>query len=727
MSQAARKYMAALIVAVAGYPVSPTQGATALEEIVVTAQRREQSPQDVPISLTVFSTKQLKELGVDSTIDLAGFTPGLTIGQNTGDGDFAFVSLRGVTMRDFADTNESPSAVYLNEFYKANLMGLDQQIFDISRVEVLRGPQGTLYGRNTTGGLIHYVANAPTRQLDGYVDLTVGDFSQFKVEGALSGPISEAFSARLSVLHNEHDGWLDNVFAGNDDGNALDATSVRGQLLFNPSDNAEFLLLAQYAYNDNEAGNMFPHVAVTQDPVTGLAVPNPGGAGFAGYIEATPNNPRDTNSNRDIALKTDQFTAIGLGKWHFGDLELVSVTGYEETSKDGMSDSDGTPFNLGTEVHPRAYQFSQEFRLSGSTEKMEWLTGLYYFTYDIHGMQRRCRPGTCDVLRDPVLYDLETESWAAFVNVDFALTSKVGLTTGLRYTQEDKDYELNNMDFGFVFSQATVGDLAKQDDDNLSFNVRLNWKPSDNFLTYAGVARGFKAGTFNVGFTPIATDAIPVDPEELTSYEVGIKSSNTNDTLQVNGAVFYYDYKDSQAFQFDGQTLSATTFNRDAKISGAELEVIAVPVTGLSLRLAVTYLEDATLKDVELPGPTFSGLPPIDTRMPLTPEWDIGALIRYEFGVPWGGRLALQGAATYLSEQFFDAFNSPSHLESSYTTVDARLSWYSDNDKWEVSVFADNLTDEEYRTYAFDLAFLGFATDVYGKPRWVGGLISYSW
>ncbi len=270
-------------------------------------------------------------------------------------------------------------------------------------------------------------------------------------------------------------------------------------------------------------------------------------------------------------------------------------------------------------------------------------------------MQRRCRPGTCDVLRDPVLYDLETESWAAFVNVDFALTSKVGLTTGLRYTQEDKDYELNNMDFGFVFSQATVGDLAKQDDDNLSFNVRLNWKPSDNFLTYAGVARGFKAGTFNVGFTPIATDAIPVDPEELTSYEVGIKSSNTNDTLQVNGAVFY-DYKDSQAFQFDGQTLSATTFNRDAKISGAELEVIAVPVTGLSLRLAVTYLEDATLKDVELPGPTFSGLPPIDTRMPLTPEWDIGALIRYEFGVPWGGRLALQGAATYLSEQFFDAF-----------------------------------------------------------------------
>ncbi len=257
--------------------------------------------------------------------------------------------------------------------------------------------------------------------------------------------------------------------------------------------------------------------------------------------------------------------------------------------------------------------------------------------------------------------------------------------------------------------------------------MRLNWTPSDNVLTYAGVARGYKAGTFNVGFTPIATDAIPVDPEELTSYEVGLKSSNSNDTLQVNGAVFYYDYQDSQAFQFDGQTLSATTFNRDAEITGAELEVTARPTTRLSLRLALTYLDDATLKDVELPGPGFAGLPPTDTRMPLTPEWDVAGLVRYEFGVPWGGRLALQAAANYLSEQFFDAFNSPSHLESSYTTVDARVSWYSEDDKWKVSVFAENLTDEEYRTYAFDLAFLGFATDVYGKPRWVGGTVSYNW
>ncbi|MGQ0569951.1 MAG: TonB-dependent receptor, partial [Armatimonadota bacterium] len=482
MSQPPRRYLGALAFSLAAASLSHAQQPADVEEILVTAQKREQSAQDVPISISVFSAEQLSQLGIESTVELAAFTPGLTIGQNTGDGDFAFISLRGVTVRDFADTNESPSAVYLNEFYKANLIGLDQQVFDIQRVEVLRGPQGTLYGRNATGGLIHYVAAAPTREADAYASLLVGERSRYRFEGALSGPMGDTLSARLSVLHHEHDGWVENIFPGGEDGNALDATSVRGQLLVSPSDRSTFSLLAQYSTNDNEAGNMFQHVPVTVDPVTGLAVPNPGGAGFAGYIEPTPNDPRDTNSDRDIALETEQFTAIGRGEWQFSNFDVVSITGYEDTTKDGSSDSDATPFVRGTEVHPRADQFSQEIRLSGEREALAWVAGLYYFDYDIEGSQRRCRPASCNVLRNPVLYDLQTESWAAFGNVDFEFTPTLGLTTGVRYTQEKKEYELNNTDFGVVFSQATVGDLAKQDDDDVSFNVRLNWAPSDDGL-----------------------------------------------------------------------------------------------------------------------------------------------------------------------------------------------------------------------------------------------------
>ena len=272
----------------------------------------------------------------------------------------------------------------------------------------------------------------------------------------------------------------------------------------------------------------------------------------------------------------------------------------------------------------------------------------------------------------------------------------------------------------------TVGDQATRNDNNVSFNARLNWTPKQDLLVYGGVARGYKAGTFNVGFTPISFDAIPVKPEKLTSYEGGFKSTLIEDRLRINGAVFYYDYKDSQAFQFDGRTLSSTAFNRDARVIGGELELAASPTDNFDMLFNISYL-DAILKDVERPGPFFTGLPPVDTVMPLSPKWDLSILARYQWPVPWGGHMALQGSVTYNSKQYFDAYNSPSHLEDGYAVGNARLSWYSEDEKWEVSVFAENITDTIYRTYAFDLAFLGFATDIYGKPRWVGGTIAYNW
>jgi iron complex outermembrane receptor protein len=715
-----------LMLSVLGYACLPAVWANVLEEVVVTAQKRQESLQDVPISVTAFTGKDIEQLGFNSTIDLAAFTPGMTIGQNTGEGDFPFISLRGVTLRDFADTNESPVAVYLDEFYKANLMGLDQQIFDIQRVEVLRGPQGTLYGRNATGGLIHYVTRKPTQTFEGYGRFTVGEYDQYKFEGAVGGPMIDTLAGRLSVLYHKHSGYTENIFPGNSDGNALDAISVRGQLLYTPIEDLSVSVLLQRSANDNDAGNMFPSVPVTEDPVTGLAVPNPGGPGYMGYIEATPNNPRDTNSDRDIYLRTEQYTAIGHVEWNVNDIQIVSVTGYEKTTKDSTADSDGTPFARGTEYHPNGEQISQELRISGETGRIKWLGGFYYIDYDVDGYQSRCSPGTCDTQRAPVIYSLKTSSWALFGNVDFQLMSRLSLTTGVRYTEEDKKYFLDNQDFGFIFSEATVDGLATRNDNNVSFNVRLNWTPADDLLVYGGVSRGYKAGTFNVGFTPISFDAIPVKPEKLTSYEGGIKSTLMEEKLRVNGAVYYYDYKNSQAFQFDGQTLSSTAFNRDAEVYGAELEVAASLTDNFDMLFNVSYL-DATLKDVERPGPFFTGLPPVDTVMPLAPKWNLSALARYTWSVPWGGHMALQGSVTYNSKQYFDAFNSPSHLEGGYAVGNARLSWYSEDEKWEVTVFAENITDTVYRTYAFDLAFLGFATDIYGKPRWVGGTIAYNW
>lgn len=700
--------------------------AQVLEEITVTAQKRSQSAQDVPISISAFSGNQVRELGIDSTLDLALYTPGLTMGQNSGDGDFPFISLRGVSQRDFSDINESPSAVYVDDFYKANLIGLDQQIFDIERVEVLRGPQGTLYGRNATGGLIHYLTTKPTREFEGYGEFTYGEYDKMKFEGALSGPLTDSLSGRISVQHHKYDGWVENTVAGAQDGNALDNTAVRAQLLFEPSDDLTVNFSIQRSANDNDAGNMFQHVSADDPPPTFKSIPNIGQPGFSGFIETTPNDPRDTHSNRDIYLRTEQWSGIGRIEWRVNDFDIVSVTGYEKTSKDATFDSDGTPFERGTEVHPNGEQFSQELRISSEVGNLNWLAGFYYIDYDVEGFQQRCSPGFaggCAVLRSPVIYELTTESWALFFNADYQFSDNLGLTVGVRYSDEEKDYNLDNQDTGLLFNTTTVGGLAEQSEDNIDFNVRLNWTPNDDMLLYAGVSRGHKAGLFNLGFTARASaiPGIPVNSEQLTSYEIGAKSSFMDNKLRLNGSIFHYDYEDSQAFQFDGTTLSAQAFNSDAKITGIEMELQATPTNGLDILATLTYM-DAEIKDVVL-----FGLQQVDNQMPLTPDWKLSLLGRYEWAAPWGGRLAIQGDVTWSDDQYFDTFNSPSHFEDSYAIVNTRLSWFSDDEKWRVSVFADNVTDTEYRTFSFDLAFLGFSTDVYGKPRWVGGSVGYSW
>lgn len=714
-----------VLVALASTPLVSVH-AQGLEEIVVTAQKREQSAQDVPISMSAFTGDQARELGIDSTLDLALYTPGLTMGQNSGDGDFPFISLRGVSQRDFSDINESPSAVYIDEFYKANLIGLDQQIFDLERVEVLRGPQGTLYGRNATGGLIHYVTAKPSREAEGFANVSFGEYNRFKLEGAVGGPLGDSASGRISILQHQYDGWVANSDPNNEDGNALNNTAVRAQLLFEPGDDLSINLMLQQSSNDNDAGNMFSHVSADDPPPTFKAIPNTGNPGYAGFIEPTPDDPRDTHSNRDIYLETEQLTGIARIAWSGDNMDFVSITGFEDTSKDAAFDSDGTPFERGTEVHPNGSQVSQEFRIAGGSDQLQWLAGLYFINYDIDGFQQRCRPGFaggCSVNRAPVVYELMTSSQALFGNIDYQFSDVLGVTVGLRLTQEEKDYNLDNQDTGVVFNSTTVGELAKLDESNVDYNLRLNWTPSDGTLAYAGISRGHKAGLFNLGFTARAgaIPGIPVDAETLNSVEAGFKSSFNDDTLRLNGAAFIYNYDDSQAFQFDGTTLSAQAFNSDAEISGLELELSASPAEGFDLFATVTSL-DATLKDV-----TLFGLQMVDTKMPLTPDLKITLLGRYEWNLSGGGRMAIQADSSWIDDQYFDSFNSPSHFEDSYSIANARLSWYSNDDKWNVSVFAENLTDTVYRTFSFDLAFLGFSTDVYGKPRWIGATVGYRW
>jgi iron complex outermembrane recepter protein len=682
------------------------------ELVVVTAQKRAEAARDVPISLTVISAAQAREAGVNSTLDLVRLTPGLAIGQNSGEGDFPFVALRGVTMRDFADTNESPSAVYLDGFYKANLMGLDSQAFDLERIEILRGPQGALYGRNATGGLIHFITAKPTRAVSGAASATVGDVNRLRVEVAIGGPLSRALSGRVSALYHRFDGHIRNDFPGRRDGNGLDARAVRAQLRFAPNADVEATFLAQYSRNDAD-GNLFTHVAARPDPVTGLSTRTPGGVDAFGFGDSAP---RASNSNRAIYLTTEQVTGVANVAWRFGDVTLTAISGYESGFKDALFDSDATPGPRGTEVHPDAMQASQELRVSGARGALTWTAGVYLFRYQVDGWQRRQTSAAGP--RPIIFYALNSDSVAGFAHLDWVVSPRLTATGGLRLTREWKTYRLKNTDTGPVFTPETVGAAARRDDGATDFTARVSWRPRAGGLLYAGVARAHKAGTFNVGYTPIPLAAIPVRPEQLTSYEIGARHAFAGGRLRLDGAVFSYDYKDSQAFQFDGQALASTTFNRDAEILGGEISVTARPFDGLELSGSLTHL-NATLRGVQLPaGPVR------DTQMPLAPAWSANLAATLRWPAPGDGEFALRGDVSYRTAQFFDAFNSPSQREPAYAIANVSALWRGAQG-WTLGAFAENVTDTEYRTGAFDLAFLGFATEVWGRPRRLGVRVAY--
>jgi iron complex outermembrane receptor protein len=324
-----------------------------------------------------------------------------------------------------------------------------------------------------------------------------------------------------------------------------------------------------------------------------------------------------------------------------------------------------------------------------------------------------------------VTWDMQTETWAVFGQYEYDITEKLTAVVGARWGTEDKTFDatwvnqVGDTSLNLDFTNAAVGDLNRFDKDNTSYNARLNYHVTDDLLTYVGTARAYKAGTFNMGFFPLAIDQIPVGEEELTSYEMGFKSTFADGLARLNGAVFYYDYQDAQTFAFDGTTLTSFLFNNDAEVYGAELELQASPWEGWDFVLGTSYL-DTTLKDVQEPGGAIK-----DRDMVLAPQLSANALVRYSFDA-FGGTAALQADGTYNDDQYFDAFNSPALEEGSYMMGNVRASWTSGDDHWTTTVFVENVTDEEFRGNALDLTgALGMVEEVWSRPRWAGVTVGY--
>jgi iron complex outermembrane receptor protein len=692
-----------------------------LDEITVTAQKREQSIQDTPIAVTVLTGETLVKMGVESGNDVAQYTPGLAIAPVQGAGNVPNISIRGVGLNDFRDFNESPSAVYVDEVYKGALAGLDFALYDLDRVEVLKGPQGTLFGRNATGGLVSYLTARPTDTFEGYARLSGGSFGDIKAEFAVSGPLSDAVAGRLSVLYHTNDGVRHNVNPDGKDGDQIDLAAARGQLDFKLSDSGSLLLTAEAGKNDNAGGNPYryaPALFSGGAPVVPTEIDEANRDAVVGTSDLN-----DINVSAGLKTDTDFKSGTARLTWDFGGVDLVSITNYQDFNKHQIQDCDSAPIDLCfTDYTSKVKQFSQELRLQGEIDKLLWNAGLYYFDLSNKGTQSLFGP-VAGLLLAPgtdsttTTFDTTTTSMAAFGQLEYRITDDIALIGGLRYSDDQTDmtqvFLLTVPEDALGFTGGIAYPKETQKKKNTSYTAKITWDVSDATMVYAGIANSFKGGTFNSGFGPVDPSLYSVKPEELTSFEMGFKSESSDRRNRFSGAAFYYDYKDMQAFQFVG--LNQLLFNADATVKGAELEWTGLPTDALEISAGVSYL-DTNVKDVA----DSNGLVK-DREMVLAPEFSLNAMARYTWNLSSGSALAAQVDGNYNTSVYFDNINAPGTKQGSVALFNARLSWNSPGDRYEVAAYVKNLTDEVPLNYAFDLSGqLGYVEQSYHPPRTFG-------
>jgi iron complex outermembrane recepter protein len=709
-----RHTLAAAIAASLGLPglaVAQSSGAQ-LEEIVVTAQKREQSFQDVGIAVSVFTGEDVAKLGFSQLKDVATQTPNVQIKEVVAN-SVPNVTIRGVGLNDYAANNNPAAGIYVDDVYLVSPAMLTFGLLDLERIEVLKGPQGTLFGRNTTAGTVNFVSRKPTDSLDGYLNLDYGRYERAVVEGAIGGPLSDTLAGRVALQTiQQGDGWQVNRLTGDKVGE-IDRTSVRGQLLWTPSEALSVLLNVHGGQDDSD--------------VWLVKIDNP----------FTTEDDGDTNVYRSGASVPTVMELESKGvtlsiDWALSDTTtLTSVTGYEEFTRYHVEDRDASSLvQLDGYFDNDIEQISQELRLTWQRDDLVLIGGVFYGEDTV---KTRDRFDATDLLSLLGLagiasigneYRQETTSAALFLHSEWTFAPDWKLTAGARYTDEQKD-------FGNAFTYLipaggtdiplyppVVDDYDVQD---VSGKLGIDYSGFADTLLYASISRGFKSGGFQgqLSFDPSAL--VPFDDETLVAYEAGIKSRLLGNTLQLNASVFFYDYKDLQFYGglFDSPlgVLFGIANVGDAEVMGLEAELWWVASERLDIRLGLGLL------DTEITQSVVDGVA-TGSELPNAPDMTFNAQLRYQW--PLSGDLKVEAlfAANYQGDLTFDVVRDPPEArEKGYWLADARVGIGAQDDRWNVSVWAKNLADERYRTQVL-FSSVGFG-ETWGAPRTYGMSVSF--
>lgn len=715
-------------------------------EIVVTAQKREQSAQKVGISITAASSEDLLQLNVVDSRAITRIAPAVTL-NDAGGGTSSF-AIRGVSQSDYSATQESPNSVYVDEVYLASGWEAGFPLYDLQRVEVLRGPQGTLFGRASSGGLISFITARPTERLEGYAEMGFGSYSQGWAEGAFSGPLSDGIRFRLAGRAEQNNGWWRNLNPGLKNTQEKAFFGVRGQIEADITNSLTARISLSYdkSPRHREGGNYQPTVFYINDE--GQPAPLPAdvdaygtgpGNNLFGY--RAPPSSRPVGAPEDTAYAAKQRFAPTLHlSWEGDGFSVTSISNYTFFKGYYNDECDGSP--LASCLFPsatRLKQWSEELRINGSTGPLTYTAGIYILDISQSLDQQFITfPGVDNdfafVSFNAVKQDLR--SYSAFGQAEYELSPALKLTVGGRYTHDRKTFSsvagFNELGNGFSggtgstvfdpplivydFSQASVGDLARARKGMWSGKAQLDYSPSSDILLYAGVSRGVKGPGFNTNVASTGTNAqTPFGAEHLYAYEAGLKTQLFDRLLRFNLSGYYYDYHDYQ-----GYTLTAVESrvgNYRAAFYGGEAEATLRLPQDLTASVGLAYLH-TKVRDVET---LYSGTQA--ERAVMAPTWTVTGNVTKSFDLS-GNPLALTWSFDYIGKRYASLDNNAATLVRGSFVHNARVSYKLEDAGVEFALFCNNISNVSRQAFSYNLiGSTGDVTRSYAPPRWFGGSV----
>jgi iron complex outermembrane receptor protein len=668
-----------------------------IEEILVTARKREESLKDISAAISVVGKDALQKNVINDVRDLQNLVPQLSIGEIVG---IMKITMRGLGNSTNTRGEDSEVAFHVDGAVVSRQETQAMALFDLERIEVLRGPQGTLYGRNSTGGTVNVITAKPTEEFEGYVNLTGGNYDFVRVDSAVSGPLSDGIRGRLAMQSINRSGFGENITTGND----IDDDkrwAARGHLLFNLSDDVGLLLSGDYAKGDDASGlfTYYTPLYVIGDP----APPSQDPKGVGGFSDP---DSRDGAGNIDPELERETWSVTGTLNWDINDsLSLKNIINYRELDFYLAQDLD-----LSTVVPPPNTtatvsipmddeQFSEELQLTYTTDKLSLIGGLYYFTEQLQGTTYVGETESTGIWFWRA-GESDAESWATFFNANYRWNDLVTLRVGGRFNHDERDIDSWQWVLGNITvppnSPTNPGNDSRSDSKYVG-EYGIDFHLTDNSMIYYTFAQGYRQGAGII----MQTNNPIIDPTEVDSHEVGYKIQTSDGSIALNLAAFYATIENlqrTQAVPLPNGTFQTIINNIDElETAGVEADLKWAPTDNFVLSAAVSYL-DAEYKDYLTDDPLRFGtlLEQVAGNVPnLSPDWKGNLNAEYVIPLGNGGEVTLGANATYVGEQFFDEFNRDPFAEDAYTLFDANVTYAPEEQNWSVSLWGKNLSDED--------------------------------